>query len=124
MNFCLIPVGGAQPCLLLLGQRKTIPISVPHRACCGEALSAEAVVCPASRRQEAEQVSSKACLWTVRSESVVNFWDGQRHLLSDAQAWHSLSYVQAWNGDSDGTKEIGRQGRRDGWARWLALKDG
>lgn len=57
-----------------------------------------------SRRQEAEQVSSAARVCTV------NFWDGQRHLLSDAQAWQSLSYVQAWNGDSDGTKEIGRSG--------------
>lgn len=66
-----------------------------------------------------------AWLCTVRREkSVVNFWDGQGHLLSDAQAWHSLSYVQAWNGNSDGTKETGRQWRRDGGERWLVLKDG
>lgn len=101
---CLIPVGGVQFRLLFLCQRETVPISVPYRSCCREALSTEVFVCHASRRQEAEQASSTAWVCTV------NFWDGQRHLLSHAQAWQSLSYVQAWNGDRDGTKGIGRSG--------------
>lgn len=74
-EFCIIPVGGVQLYLLLLGQRET----VPHRACCREALTAEVFVRHASRRQEAEQVSSMAWVCTVRREkSVVNFWGGQR----------------------------------------------
>lgn len=45
-EFCIIPVGGVQLYLLLLGQRET----VPHRACCREALTAEVFVRHASRR--------------------------------------------------------------------------
>lgn len=73
-------------------------------------LSAEVFACHAGRKEQAERVSSMAWLCAIeREKSIGNFWDGQRQVLSGAQAWQSHSFVQVWNVGS----EIGRRWRRN-----------